>query len=618
MKVPQDTTVLLQDQQSGRSRWLSFCRPLEIIATVEPGEVMQCLEQIEARVESGLYAAGFISYEAAPGLDPALKTHAPAGVPCLWFGIFNRYDEVEPPDAGSGGYFSFDEWEPSISREEYSRSIEKIKHYIKEGDTYQVNYTFRLRSKFSGDSLRLFARLYQAQQSRYAAFIDLGRYKICSVSPEIFISLDGKTILSKPMKGTIKRGLTTEQDRQNADWLFLSEKNRAENVMIVDMIRNDIGRVADNGTVNVPKLFEIEKYPTVNQMTSTVTAETSAPIVRILETMFPCASITGAPKVKTMELIKELEPDPRGIYTGSIGYIAPGRKLQFNVAIRTVVLDMERQVAEYGVGGGITWGSETLSEYAECAAKAAVLTHARPEFELLESLLWDPDKGYFLFDEHLERLQDSSNYFDFQISIRTIREKLDALQRQLDNVRHKVRLLIARDGKITLEAKPLNSIVGTRVSLSKTPIKTDTPYVYHKTTNRAAYLKVMSSNATDNDLFLWNDDGCITETTIANIVIDDGDGRLVTPPVSCGLLAGVKRFLLLQHGIVSEQSISVGQLKNAEHVYLVNSVRGWMRLVRESDDTWRVLDEQNYGLGPPQGTLSETKSKGKGLVGTES
>lgn len=615
MQLPEDTTVLLQDQQSGRSRWLSFRRPLEIITADAPDKVTQCLEQIEARVESGLYAAGFISYEAASGLDPALKTHAPAGVPCLWFGIFDRYDEVNLPDPAADDHFSFDEWEPSISREEYCRSIEKVKHHIREGDTYQVNYTFRLRSKFQGDPLRLFARLYRAQQSHYAAFIDSGRYIICSVSPEIFISLNGKTILSKPMKGTVQRGFTSAQDRQNADWLFSSEKNRAENVMIVDMIRNDIGRVADNGTVNVTRLFEIEKYPTVNQMTSTVTADTSAPIAAILEAMFPCASITGAPKVKTMEIIKDLEPDPRGVYTGSIGYIAPGRKLQFNVAIRTVVLDMERQVAEYGVGGGITWNSETLSEYAECAAKAAVLTHAGPEFELLESLLWDPGTGYFLLDEHLERLWDSSNYFDFRISLPDIREKLDALQYELRPSRHKVRLLLARDGNITLEAAVLNSIVGSRVSLSKTPTKTDTPYVYHKTTNRTVYSKAVSSNATDNDLFLWNDDGCITETTIANIVIDGGDGCRVTPPVSCGLLAGVKRSLLLQHGIVSEQMVTVAQLKNAKHVYLVNSVRGWIRLVRESEDTWRVIDEQNYGLYPPQGPL-ETKSKGKRLVGT--
>lgn len=617
MKLPEDITVLLQDQQSGRSRWLSFRRPLEIITADTPDKVMQCLEQIEARVDSGLYAAGFISYEAASGVDAALKTHAPSGVPCLWFGIFDGCEEVEPPEPGEDDDFSFDEWEPSISREQYCRSIEKIKHHIREGDTYQVNYTFRLRSKFRGDPLRLFTRLFQAQQSRYAAFIDLGRYVICSVSPEIFVSLNDKTILSKPMKGTVKRGFTNIQDRRNADWLFSSEKNRAENVMIVDMIRNDIGRVADNGTVNVTRLFEIEKYPTVNQMTSTVTADTSAPIARILETMFPCASITGAPKVKTMEIIKDLEPDPRGVYTGSIGYIAPGRKLQFNVAIRTVVLDQEKQVAEYGVGGGITWNSETLSEFAECAAKAAVLTHAVPEFDLLESLLWDPEDGYFLLDEHLERLLDSSSYFDFQISIPTIRKKLNALQSELGPSRQKVRLLLARDGSITAEAAPLNSIIGNRVSLSKTAIKTDTPYVYHKTTNRTVYSQVISANATDSDLFLWSEDGCITESTISNIVIDSGDGCLVTPPVSCGLLAGVMRAVLLQHGVVSEQPVTVGQFKNAERVYLVNSVRGWMRLVRESEDTWRVVDDQNYGADPREAS-PETKNEGKGLVGTGS
>lgn len=618
MTLPEDTTVLLQDQQSDCSRWLCFRSPLEIIQAGTPEEAMRCLQQVEERVESGLYAAGFIGYEASPGLDPALKTHPPTDVPCLWFGIFDKYQEVDPPDVNDEDRFLLDEWTPSISWEQYNRAIEKIKCHIREGDTYQVNYTFRLRSKFKGDPLRFFTRLYHAQQTRYAAFIDLGRYKICSVSPEIFMSLNGKAILSKPMKGTMLRGYTNLQDRKNAEWLHGSEKNRAENVMIVDMIRNDIGRVAQNGTVRVPKLFEIEKYPTVHQMTSTVIADTSAPVSEILQTMFPCASITGAPKVKTMEIIRELEPDPRGVYTGSIGYIAPGRKLQFNVAIRTVVLDIQKGTAEYGVGGGITWDSESRSEYAECAAKARVLTHMRPEFELLESLLWDPETGYYLLEEHLRRLRDSGEYFDFQIPLPEIGRRLEQLQSELGNLRHKVRLLLSRQGGITLDASPISSIVGSRVSLSKVPVKTNTPFVYHKTSNRKVYSEVAAAGGKEGDLFLWNEDGCITETTIANVVIDAGSGCLVTPPVSCGLLAGVQRALLLKSGIVTERTVSLDELRSAPNVYLINSVRGWMRLSRENVDTWAVVDEQHYGLSPHHKTPLKGSLEGRNLIDVES
>lgn len=591
MTLPENTTVLLQDQQSDKPRWLCFRAPVEIIQAGAPGEVERCLRQVEERVEAGLYAAGFIGYEASAGLDAALKTHSPSGLPCLWFGIFDRYQEVDPPVANDEDRFSLDEWVPSISWEQYNRAIEKIKHYIREGDTYQVNYTFRLRSKFEGDPFRFFARLYHAQQSRYAAYLDLGRYKICSVSPEIFVSLNGGTILSKPMKGTLLRGFTNAQDLKNADWLYTSEKNRAENVMIVDMIRNDIGRVAQKGTVRVPRLFEIEKYPTVHQMTSTVTADTLAPVSEILQTMFPCASITGAPKVKTMEIIKELEPDPRGVYTGSIGYIAPGRKLQFNVAIRTVVLDLRLGSAEYGVGGGITWGSESLLEYAECAAKARVLTHARPEFELLESLLWDPGAGYYLLDEHLSRLRDSCEYFDFAVSFPEVRRELESIQDGFQGQRHKIRLLLARDGRISLEASPAGGVTGWRVGISRLPINTNTPFVYHKTTHRAAYARLLDNKGDFNDLFLWNEEGFITETGIANVVVNKGDGRLVTPPVNCGLLAGVKRNHLLKGNIIYEETVTPDELKTAKAVFLINSVRGWMRLEREAEESWIVTEE---------------------------
>src|SRR6266566_5867586 len=365
-------TVLIQDQLSGNTQWLLFSNPVTVIQTHELDNVIDCLKAVEAHTKKGLYAAGFISYEAARAMDPALQTHAPGALPLAWFGIYDGCDPIDLPGADPAQY-RLGEWVPSIPRDDYDAAIARIKHHIRNGDTYQVNYTLRLRNTFSGDPWQLFLTLHKAQRSDYCAYLNLDRFHICSVSPELFFSLDEGKLTCKPMKGTVKRGYTTVEDKEREQWLFSSQKNRAENVMIVDMIRNDMGSIATTGSVRVEGLFSIEKYPTVLQMTSTVTSRVSAPISEILRKMFPCASITGAPKVKTMEIIKNLEPDPRGIYTGSIGYIAPGGRTQFNVAIRTVAIDLEKNAAEYGVGGGIVWDSKATEEYDECQAKAAVL-----------------------------------------------------------------------------------------------------------------------------------------------------------------------------------------------------------------------------------------------------
>jgi para-aminobenzoate synthetase/4-amino-4-deoxychorismate lyase len=324
-----------------------------------------------------------------------------------------------------------------------------------------------------------------------------------------------------------------------------------------------------------------------------VTASTSAPPGEILRAMFPCASITGAPKVKTMQIIKALEPEPRGIYTGSIGYIAPGRQMQFNVAIRTLLLDMENAAAEYGVGGGVTWYSEVRSEYEECFAKASVLNRVYPEFELLESIAWDDKQGYYLLDGHLKRLEDSGEYFGFELSIPSVKSRLLAEQSGFEGPRRKIRLLVSRNGDVTIESTPINSMEGMRVSLGRSPINTLTPFVYHKTTNRFAYTQALSAKSEgDEDIIFWNANGFVTETSIANVVIDDGRGRLVTPHVRCGLLAGVQRSHLLEQKTIHEDMVTVDDLRKATRVYLINSVRGWMRLEREAADRWVVKSEQ--------------------------
>ena len=432
-----------------------------------------------------MFAAGFIAYEAAAGFDKALRTHKLKRTPLVWFGLYREVTEL--PDLPSAkGKFEVGNWEMSVSELEYRSAIERIKRYIHAGDTYQVNYTTRLHAPFSGDPYALFASLCRAQRARNCAFVNLDRYSICSASPELFFEVDGNRVISRPMKGTIPRGLTYEADLANAKALADSGKNRAENVMIVDMIRNDLGRVANAGSVRVASAYDIERYPTVYQMTSTVEAKTQASIGDIMSVLFPCASVTGAPKVRTMEIITELEKEPRGVYCGAIGYVAPGRNARFNVAIRTVMVDRESGRAEYGVGGGIVWESEAGDEYRECLSKAAVLTAELPEFELLETILWTPEEGYFLLDKHLKRLKQSAEYFDFEFREDDVAEKLMGLSVMLgrstqkirangvallqsetvvagqcrsrapsrrfqSNSEYRIRLLLSRNGKITLE-----------------------------------------------------------------------------------------------------------------------------------------------------------------------
>ncbi|RME98399.1 MAG: aminodeoxychorismate synthase, component I, partial [Chloroflexi bacterium] len=444
--------------------------------------------------------------------------------------------------------------------------------------TYQVNYTLRLQTKFSGDARALFWRLARAQSSGYAALIDTGRHIICSASPELFFARNGLHIEMRPMKGTAPRGCTTAEDAANIRWLEASVKNRAENVMIVDMIRNDLSVTADPGTVCVPRLFTVEKYPTVLQMTSTVTAQTGVPTPDLFSALFPCASITGAPKVRTMQIISELETSPRGVYTGCVGFMLPGRQAQFNVAIRTVCIDRATRTAEYGVGSGIVWDSDTAEEYEECQTKAQVLAADRPEFDLLETLLWEPGSGYFLAAAHVARMVDSAGYFDFAVTEAQLWHKLEQAAHNLGEQPCRVRLLASRSGRILVQSTPLAQSALPRrfsVALAPSPVDSKNPFLYHKTTHRQVYRRAQAAHPAADDVLLWNERGQITESCIANVVVRFGN-RLVTPPVGCGLLAGTYRGYLLAQQKITEQVVTLDDLKRADQVYLINSVRRWI------------------------------------------
>lgn len=594
----QENTVILQSNLDGQPGWLRFAGPVDVVTATRPADVPACLERAEAYTREGYYAAGFVAYEAAGGFDPALQTHAPAGgLPVVWFGIYREPESLPAPAGDNRQAFDISEWTPDLSEPVYTATIDTIHGHIRAGDTYQVNYTFPMRASFSGDPWAFFVSLLSAQRADYCAYLDLGDLKICSLSPELFLSVEGRRVTSKPMKGTVGRGLNRAEDRAQAAALARSTKDRAENVMIVDMIRNDLGRVAETGSVRVDRLFEIERYPTVFQMTSTVSIRTAVPLSRLIANVFPCASITGAPKAKTMELIRGLETAPRGVYTGAIGYMAPGRRAQFNVAIRTALIDTRAGTAEYRVGGGIVWDSRPEQEYAECLAKAAVLNRCWPDFELLESLRWTPQAGYWLLDKHLRRLAESAEYFGFEVSIESIERRLQAYAAGLDGP-HKVRLTVDRRGAATLDSVPLKPLTGMTVGLAPQACDTRTPFHCNKTTYRAVYSDAAPAGC--DDAILWNADGAVTESGFANIVLAAGR-RLCTPPARRGLLPGVLREHLLERGVIEEADIGVDDLTGSGRLYLLNSVRGWMALEPAAGrvHTWRLRELAGAGADYP-------------------
>jgi len=561
--------VLLKDN----NQWLHFAKPYRVISTNNIEEVRSLLREVEKLVNTNRWhAAGFISYEAAPAFDSALHVLNAGAFPLLWFGVYPEPRTVELPLPEKS--HSELKWNATIKRESYNTAINKIKEHIARGRTYQVNYTMRLNFGFDGSEWDFFLNLAQTQ-NKYAAYVNTGQYVICSASPELFFHLDGETITSQPMKGTVKRGRTLAEDEEQSAWLQNSPKNRAENVMIVDMIRNDIGRVAEIGTVNVSKLFTIEKYPTLFQMTSTVEAKTNASLADIFTALFPCGSVTGAPKVSTMNIISELETTPRRIYTGAIGYISPDRKAQFNVAIRTALIDKETKSIEYGVGGGVVWDSIDTDEYNEAMLKAQVLTKRPREFSLLETILWTREEGYFLFEKHIARMAKSAEYFDFAFSREKVEAHLKKLAGEFKSAQ-RVRVTSNRFGELAVEARPLLSQEASfKVTLAEQPIDSNDIFLFHKTTQRQSYDKALIVPQIYNDVLLYNERDELTEFTIGNLVAEL-NGELVTPPVSCGLLAGVFRAHLLETNQIKERVIKKDELRNCKKVFLVNSVRKWV------------------------------------------
>ncbi|MDM5334113.1 aminodeoxychorismate synthase component I [Ureibacillus composti] len=563
-------------QSNGQIHPLTFRNPLKVITADTLDEVLPCFQLVQEAISEGYYAAGFVSYESAPAFDSAFEVRDGHAMPLLWFGIFA---EPQRQALESSGSYQLSEWKPSVSMDEYRNAISSIKQGIEDGVTYQTNYTIRLNSVFQGDDLAFFDQLRRAQSSNYCAYINTGEHSILSASPELFFHLEEHQISTRPMKGTISRGKTLLEDRQNAEWLFQSEKNRAENLMIVDLLRNDLSMIATPHSVEVPKLFDIEPYPTVHQMTSTITAtiKPNTQLVDIFKALFPCGSITGAPKISTMEKIAELESTPRDVYCGAIGYITPNHEAIFNVPIRTVVIDQKTSIATYGVGGGITWDSTTEDEYDEILAKAKLLEVERPVFQLLESLLLK-DGEIFLLEEHLNRLQNSAEYFGFELNEDAVRSQLLHFASENSVGEFKIRLVVENHGDLKIEGQVITQPkIPLKVMLADKPVDQNNPFLYHKTTNRAVYSNYQLKFPDVYDVLLWNKDGELTEFTNGNVVLEI-DGVNYTPPIRSGLLAGTFRESLLREDIIQEKLLTVQDLKKASKIWFINSVRKWLEV----------------------------------------
>ena len=567
--------LVLRDPRN--ARWLVFEHPVAELSAYRSADVRDVLEELRRGVDRrGLFAAGFLGYEAAPAFDAALTVNPTHRLPVACFGLFTEPRAVEEPGPAPAGYRPAGNWSLQTGRAAYRDRIATIKREIALGNCYQVNYTIRQQAELSADPWNLFLAV--APDMPYAAYLDCDDHAIVSASPELFFSLSGTEVRCRPMKGTARRGMTSRDDREARRTLYTSAKDRAENVMIADMVRNDVGRIAAAGSVRADSLYDIEKYPTVWQMTSTVTARTEAPVPEIIAALFPCASVTGAPKAASMAIIADLEDSPREIYTGAIGYFAPTREAQFSVAIRTAWVDKRSGVATYGIGGGIVWDSDPDDEFDECAAKARILGTAAGErdFRLLETMRWTGEDGYFLLDRHLDRLLESAEYFDFRCDRGSVLRSLEELAARLDGGRYRVRLTVCRDGTVDVDHTALfgdGPGAPRRVRLAANPIDADDVFLYHKTTRRGFYERAVRAMPDCDDVLLYNVDGFVTETTIANILVEL-NGTWCTPPVSCGLLAGTYRQWLLETEAVEERRIHVEELGQSTGLLLVNSVRG--------------------------------------------
>ena len=575
--------VLLDDARAGGAGAQLYADPVEIVVAERVEDVAPALARLRGAAARGLHAAGYLTYEAGATLMPRLVPGRAIDGPLLWFGLFEHYsamtaDEVAAllPDP-AGGWAARPQ--PRIGRDAYDEALGRVLEMIRAGDIYQANLTLRADVAIAGDPAALYARLRQGSAAGYGALVATGERHLLSLSPELFVSLDGDRLTCRPMKGTATRGETAEEDAARVIALAADAKQRAENLMIVDLMRNDLSRIARPGSVAVPALFTVETYPTVHQMTSTVTATLAdgRDALDVIAALYPCGSITGAPKQRAMEVIAGVEEMARGVYTGAIGRIDAAGGAAFNVAIRTLTVPAGASVAELGLGSGIVADSRADEEWAEVLAKGAFVTAGQRPLDLVETMAFDPELGMPLLDRHLERLRASARALGFHFDRHHARNELQAATFRLRQAA-RIRLLLAQGGAIAIEVAPMPVPFDRplQVALVPLPVAADDYRLRHKTSDRGFYDAARVAAGTDEVVFV-RPDGRLTEGSFTSLFVPRDDGRLATPPLSAGLLAGVLRSQLIDSTRAAEANLSPDDLSG--QFFVGNALRGLMPAV---------------------------------------
>ena len=558
-----------------------FTKPIKELKTRNLDQVEDLLREVEAYQEQGFYAVGYVSYEAAPAFEKKFAVHpAPLmGEYLLYFTIHEKVETLPFPE----DYEAVDlpaNWKEEVEAPAYQEAIKTIHHHIRQGDTYQVNYTVQLSQELKADPLAIYNRLVVEQKAHYNAFIQHDDVSILSISPELFFEQDDRLLTTRPMKGTTRRGLTNQADLKEASWLEADPKNRAENMMIVDLLRNDMNRISEIGSEQVTRLCQVEQYSTVWQMTSTIESRLrpEVDLVQAFQALFPCGSITGAPKISTMEIIQNTELAPRGVYCGTIGILLPKGKRIFNVAIRT--LQMQGTKAIYGVGGGITWDSKWEGEYQETKQKSAVLYRQEPRFELLTTGRIHQGELTFL-EQHLTRLREASRYFAYPFNEPKLLNKLQEQLAHVDpSLDYRCRIALQRNGTIQLTITELTDLPASYLQAQLTEQKLDlaTPFTYFKTSQRDHL------GQSDHEQIFHLPDGSLLETTIGNLVLEI-EGQLYTPLAHLPLLDGIYRRHLLETQQVEEKLLTLNDLIDADRIYACNALRGLYELDFQRKDS---------------------------------
>ncbi len=588
----EETFVLLDNSAGGDNASLLFSDPVTIVAADHPNQVPDALHQLEEAGKKGLHAAGFFSYELGYVVEPKLAHLLPAtrSVPLLWFGLYKKPREMSEAEVDQwlathtrSGSYHFADVEHAWDQAAYEKRFDDVIENIRAGDIYQLNLTFKARFRLDGSPLTFYRDMRRRQRVAYAGIVDTGAVTVLSASPELFIEQNSKVISTRPMKGTAPRAGTLEADAEAKRILASDAKQRAENLMIVDLMRNDLGRISEIGSVEVTDLFTVETYPTLHQMTSGVkaTLQDKLGLKELLAGIFSPGSVTGAPKIRAMELIRQYETEARGVYCGAIGHIAPDQRALFNVAIRTPVVFRDGR-GEMGIGSGVVYDSGGAKEYAECLLKMKFLTDPPKQLELIETMLHTQEDGFWLLDRHLQRLQRSAQYFNFPYAQNKIEDALKTAVKNEKKPRLRVRLLLNELGAVSVTITPIEATTKDLVIgyvISETRLDSADALLYHKTTRRELYDREWQlhhdTHGADDVIYL-NENGALAEGSRSTVFIEK-DGQLLTPALENGLLPGTLRAELLATGKAKEANLTLADLDHAEAIYLGNSVRGMQR-----------------------------------------